>query len=72
MGVERRFIEVQSTPRKVVIDLDKVKYIQKRGKKCVFHKVDGERVCYESLQKIYTRLCKETFFISKGDCIMHK
>ena len=55
-----------------MIDLDKVKYIQKRGKKCVFHKVDGERVCYESLQKIYTRLCKETFFISKGDCIIHK
>ena len=57
---ENRYMEIESAPRNVVIDLCRVKTIQKRGKKCIFYKVDGEQVCYEPLKKIYSRLDENT------------
>jgi hypothetical protein len=53
-------MEIESAPHNVVIDLCRVKNIQKRGKKCIFYKVDGEQVCYEPLKKIYSRLHENT------------
>ena len=60
---KKRYMEVESVPCKVVIDLSRVKSIRKRGKKCIFYKVDGEQVCYESLKKIYSRLHEHLCFI---------
>lgn len=57
---ENRYMEIESAPHNVVIDLCRVKTIQKRGKKCIFYKVDGEQVCYEPLKKIYSRLHENT------------
>lgn len=58
---EQRYLEVVSARDKVLIDLEKVVYIEKRRNQCVFHLTDGEQVCYDTLAKVYKQLDTETF-----------
>lgn len=59
---EHRYLEVVSARDKVLIDLEKVVYIEKRRNQCVFHLTDGEQVCYDTLSKVYKQLDPSTFF----------
>ncbi len=59
-----RYLEIVSARDKVVVDLTKVVYIEKRRNQCVFHLTDGEQICYDSLGNIYKRLDPEQFFFT--------
>lgn len=58
---QKRYLEVVSGRANVLIDLEKVVYIEKRRNQCVFHMTDGEQVCYDTLAKVYKQLDVETF-----------
>lgn len=57
----QRYLEVVSARDKVLLDLEKVVYIEKRRNQCVFHMTDGEQVCYDTLANVYKQLDPETF-----------
>ena len=58
---DERYLEIVSARENVLIDLEKVVYIEKRRNQCIFHMTDGEQVCYETLGKIYKQLNAERF-----------
>lgn len=58
---QKRYLEVMCERRNIVIDLEKVVYIEKRRNQCVFHFTDGEQICYDTLKNIYKRLDHDVF-----------
>ena len=40
---EKRYLEITFERRSVIIDLEKVVYVEKRRNQCVFHCTDGSR-----------------------------
>ena len=58
---QKRYLEVMCERRSVIIDLEKVVYIEKRRNQSVFHLTDGEQICYDTLKKIYKRLYHDIF-----------
>lgn len=66
-AAEKRYLEIISGRANIIIDLDKVVYIEKRRNQCVFHCTDGEQICYDSLRHIYSRLDHGQFlYIHQG------
>lgn len=58
---QKRYLEVMCERRSVIIDLEKVVYIEKRRNQCVFHLTDGEQICYDTLKNIYKQLDHDIF-----------
>ncbi len=58
---EKRYLEVMCDRRSVIIDLEKVVYIEKRRNQCVFHCTNGEQICYDTLKNISKRLDHDIF-----------
>ena len=58
---EKRYLEITFERRSVIIDLEKVVYVEKRRNQCVFHCTDGEQICYDTLKNIYKRLDHDVF-----------
>lgn len=66
-AAEKRYLEITSGRTGIIMDLNKVVYIEKRRNQCVFHCTDGEHICYDSLRNIYSRLDHEQFlYIHQG------
>lgn len=53
---KKRYLEITSGSRKIMVELSKVLYIEKRKNQCVFHMTDGEHTCYDTLKNIYKQL----------------
>ena len=60
-SAEKRYLDIVSSRSNIIIDLNKVVYIEKRRNQCVFHCTDSEQICYDSLRNIYSRLDHEQF-----------
>lgn len=58
---QKKFITVSAARKDIIIELDKVVYIEKRRNQCVFHLNDGEIVCYDTLKNVYNKLNKDKF-----------
>lgn len=73
---EKRYIKVSSNKEDIIIDMEKVIYIEKRRNRCVFHLYDSEIVCYDTLKKVYEKIDRQKFlfthqgFIANFDYIM--
>ena len=64
---EQRYLDIVCDRENVVIDLDKVVYIEKRRNQCVFRCTDREQICYDSLRNIYKKLNPDIFlYIHQG------
>lgn len=70
-AAEKRYLEVKSGRENVLIDLEKVVYIEKRRNQCVFHLTDGEQVCYDTLAKVYKQLDSEQFLYTHQGYIVN-
>lgn len=66
-AAEKRYLNITSDRANVIIDLNKVVYIEKRRNQCVFHCTDREQICYDSLRNIYKKLDPDIFlYIHQG------
>lgn len=58
---EKRYLEINTQKEQVMIDMNRILYVEKRRNQCVFHLEDGEIVCYETLKNIFPRLNQAKF-----------
>lgn len=61
---EKRYVKVSSNKEDIIIDTEKVIYIEKRRNRCVFHMNDSEIVCYDTLKKVYEKLDRQRFLFT--------
>ena len=61
---EKRYVKVSSNKEDIIIDTEKVIYIEKRRNRCVFHMNDSEIVCYDTLKKVYEKIDRQKFLFT--------
>ena len=62
--VKKCYLEIISDSRKIMVELSKVIYIEKRKNQCVFHMTDGEHTCYDTLKSVYKQLESDDFIFT--------
>lgn len=58
---EKRYIQIKTAREESTIEIDKIIYIEKRRNQSVFHMIDEEYVCYDTLGNIYEKLDRTKF-----------
>lgn len=57
----KKHLEVNMQKGKMMIQMERILYVEKRRNQCVIHLDDGEVVCYETLKNIFQRLNQSKF-----------
>ncbi len=68
---KKRYLEIITHNEKVMIDIRRILYIEKRRNQCVIHMEDSEVVCYEPLKQLYERLDKTKFYYAHQGFIVN-
>lgn len=59
---DKKYLQIHTARDDQMLDMSKIIYIEKRRNQCVFHMVDGECVCYDTLAHIYPKLDAGRFY----------
>lgn len=68
---EETYLEIRYQNQNEILQMKKIKYIEKERNRCIIHMVDDEVICYETLASIYERLDKSSFFYTHQGYIVN-
>ena len=68
---DEKYLEVKTNKDSKLVEIKDIIYIEKRKNQCIFHLMDGELVCYETLGNIYGKLDVQQFYYSHQGYIVN-
>ncbi len=68
---KNRYLRLKTGSGYTTISIQRILYIEKRRNQCIFHMVDGELTCYETLKNIYPKLNPGQFFFTHQGYIVN-
>lgn len=68
---KERFLSIKIERSELIIRLQDIVYIEKRRNKCVFHLVEQDITCYDTLAKVYERLNPQQFYYTHQGYIVN-
>lgn len=68
---EERFLSIKVERSEQIISLQEIVYIEKRRNKCIFHLVEQDVTCYDTLANVYERLNPQQFYFTHQGYIVN-
>lgn len=68
---DEKYLQIQTSGKAMLLDTEKILYIEKRKNQSIFHLTDGEIMCYQTLSSIYEILDKNKFVYTHQGYIVY-